>query len=54
MNHILMRRLLDFDDTGATDEEPVKGVTVGDIRAWFDEMERMKAEINLLTGSLKS
>ncbi len=31
-----MRPLLDFDDAGASDEEPAKGVTVGDIRAWHD------------------
>ncbi len=31
-----MRPLLDFDDAGASDEEPAKGVTVGDIRAWYD------------------
>lgn len=28
--------LLDFDDAGAGDDEPAKGVTVGDIRAWHD------------------
>ena len=31
-----MRSLLDFDDAGAGDDEPAKGVTVGDIRAWHD------------------
>jgi hypothetical protein len=28
-----MKLLVDFDDAGASDEEPVKGVTMGDIRA---------------------
>lgn len=32
-----MKQLLDFDDAGASDEEPAKGVTVGDIRAWHDQ-----------------
>lgn len=39
-----MRPLLDFDDAGATDDHPAKGVTVGDIRAWFD------AVVELLSG----
>ena len=38
-----MRDLLEFDDAGAQDAEPAKGVTVGDIRAWFDEMERLRS-----------
>ena len=37
-----MRDLLEFDDAGAQDAEPAKGVTVGDIRAWFDEIERLR------------
>lgn len=36
-----MKPLLDFDDAGASDDEPAKGVTVGDIRAWHDEHERL-------------
>lgn len=39
-----MRPILDFDDAGALDDEPAKGVTVGDIRAWHDEIERLKQE----------
>jgi hypothetical protein len=39
------KSLLDFDDAGASDDEPVKGVTVGDIRAWFDERERFRAAL---------
>lgn len=31
-----MRPLLIFDDAGASNEHPAKGVTVGDIRAWHD------------------
>jgi hypothetical protein len=27
---------LSFDDPGAGNDEPVKGVTMGDIRAWHD------------------
>lgn len=37
-----MRPLLDFDDAGAQDDRPAEGVTVGDIRAWFDQMESMR------------
>ena len=40
----MTRPLLDFDDAGAGDDEPAKGVTVGDIRAWHDEIERLRAE----------
>jgi hypothetical protein len=36
-----MRDLLDFDDAGASDNEPAKGVTIGDIRAWHDKIEAM-------------
>ncbi len=36
-----MRAILDFDDAGACDDEPAKGVTVGDVRAWHDEIKRL-------------
>jgi hypothetical protein len=29
---------LRFDDPGAQNDEPAKGVTVGDIRAWYDTL----------------
>jgi hypothetical protein len=41
----MTRPLLDFDDAGAQDDHPAKGVTVGDIRAWFDEIERLRKTI---------
>lgn len=44
-----MNPLLDFDDAGAGDDEPAKGVTVGDIRAWHDEMERLQIASRPLT-----
>jgi hypothetical protein len=31
-----IRSILEFDDPGASDDEPVKGVTMGHIRAWHD------------------
>lgn len=37
-----MRDLLEFDDAGASGDEPAKNVTVGDIRAWHDEIERLR------------
>jgi hypothetical protein len=37
-----MRDLLYFDEPDAEDTELCKGVTVGDIRAWYDEMERLR------------
>lgn len=40
-----MRKLLDFDDAGAADDHPAKGVCIGDVRAWHDEMERMRTLI---------
>ena len=36
-----MKHLLEFDDPGASDNEPAKGVTVGDIRAWHDQYDRI-------------
>ena len=36
--------LLEFDDAGASDEEPVKGVTMGHIRHWHDECVAMESE----------
>lgn len=35
-----MKQFLDFDDAGAQDDELVKGVTMGDIRAWHDCFEK--------------
>ena len=40
-----MKALLEFDDAGAKDDEPVKGVTVGDIRAWHDRIEALEAAL---------
>lgn len=40
-----MREPLDFDDAGADDSEPVKGVTAGDVRAWHDEMSALRGEL---------
>lgn len=39
-----MRDLLDFDDAGAGDDEPAKGVTIGDIRSWHDEYAKLENE----------
>lgn len=36
-----MKTFLEFDDAGAQDDEPAKGVTVGDIRAWHDKYDDM-------------
>lgn len=33
----MSRKILDFDDAGAGDDHPAKGVTIGDIRRWYDE-----------------
>ena len=35
------RPFLDFDDAGASDEEPAKNVTIGDIRAWHDQYDML-------------
>lgn len=32
---------LTFDDPGASDAEPANGITVGDIRAWYDQYDRI-------------
>lgn len=36
-----MKTFLEFDDPGAQDDERAKGVTVGDIRAWNDQYDRL-------------
>ena len=38
-----MGHLLFFDDAGAHDDHPAKGVTVGHIRAWHDAGEAVMA-----------
>jgi hypothetical protein len=40
-----MKSFLDFDDAGAGDDHPARGVTVGDIRAWHDAV--LRAELAL-------
>jgi hypothetical protein len=37
-----MKQPLDFDDAGASDDEPVRGVLMGHIRQWHDQAERLK------------
>ena len=37
----IFKHLLHFDDPGADDNEPVKGITMGDIRAWHDRYESL-------------
>lgn len=46
-----MKSLLEFDDAGASDSEPVKGVTVGDIRAWHDDQELHSAHYDRMLTS---
>ena len=36
------KRPLEFDDPGADDNEPVKGIVMGEIRAWHDQIERLR------------
>lgn len=36
--------ILEFDDPGASDEEPVKGVTMGDIRSWYDSYAELESD----------
>lgn len=36
---------LDFDDAGADDSEPARGVTIGDVRRWHDELEALRNEL---------
>lgn len=36
--------ILEFDDPGAGDDEPVKGVTMGHIRAWHDSYAELEHE----------
>jgi hypothetical protein len=43
-----MKTLLSFNDAGASDDEPVKGIIQADIRAWHD------AESHLLLSVIKN
>lgn len=56
--------LLEFDDAGDPDEEPVKGVTMGHIRAWHDyyaefeyeahrDYQALESELGKMTGALQ-
>lgn len=45
-----MRPVLDFDDAGAKDDEPTKGVLVGDIREWHDEIKRLRLALRIFVG----
>jgi hypothetical protein len=35
----IVKELLSFDDHGASDEHPAKGITIGHIRRWFDYLD---------------
>lgn len=40
-----MKQPLDFDDAGAADDEPIKGITAGDIRRWHDELDNLRSAL---------
>jgi hypothetical protein len=40
-----MKQFLEFDDAGASDDHPAKGITIGDIRAWHDHQEKLLAAL---------
>ena len=57
--------ILQFDDPGASDDEPVKGVTMGDIRAWYDsyveleheshrDYQALEADLGRLSGAINT
>jgi hypothetical protein len=48
-----LRPILDFDDPGASDDHPAKGVTVGDIRAWHDVM-RLALDVMTINEKVRS
>lgn len=48
-----MKQLLDFDDAGAGDEEPTKGVLVGHIREWHDERDRLRTGLEAAIRAAK-
>jgi hypothetical protein len=39
----LSTEIINFDDAGANDDHPVKGITMGHIRRWFDAVEEAEA-----------
>jgi hypothetical protein len=41
----LSTEIIGFDDAGAGDDHPVKGVTVGHIRRWFDQVEKLHGDL---------
>lgn len=46
--------LLELDDPGAPDDEPVKGVTMGHVRHWHDEYAEMESEAHRDYQSLEA
>lgn len=45
MSTDILNEILEFDDAGAGDDHPAKGVTMAHIRAWFDEVSRLEGKI---------
>jgi hypothetical protein len=49
-----IRRPLDFNDAGAGDDEPVKGVLQGHIREWHDELDRLTRQLAEAQGVIET
>lgn len=48
-----MKMPMDFLDSGASDDEPVKGVLQGHLRDWHDELARLREALILARNDMK-
>jgi len=44
----LSKEIITFSDAGAPDDHPVKGITMGHIRRWFDVVEEYEARLRII------
>jgi hypothetical protein len=47
----LSTEIIKFDDAGATDDHPVDGINMGQIRRWFDKIEKYEAALRNIADS---
>lgn len=44
----LSTEIISFDDAGADDDHPVKGITMGHIRRWFEQAEEYEVRLRII------
>ena len=48
----LSTEIISFDDAGAEDDHPVKGITMGHIRRWFDRVEQLHVALEAVDSEM--